>query len=256
MRSVKIPLILGGVLLVFSYAFADSRLESSHSRVEPAKNLNAIQSTNPKADSPNQSANLANQTSISNDSQIHFVFNPDSLLNAKSVDFFNATSAELAQKTGINLYVYMANDAPIKEYSDFKNSLNSKAKKPFVIIVLLKNEQKIDIITSESQESTTQQNALTQDDKKKIYWEYMVPLLPSSSNSGKDSESGALSAVVFNGYVEAVDLIADKFGVKINHNISKDEKGAKLVVQGILYIMLFSLIGLFVVVYFFKHKRT
>ena len=219
-------------------------------------NLNANQSANLNA---NQSANLATnlsaiqsakstnpnaiQTTIPSDSQPSFVFNPHSLLNAKSVDFFNATSAELAQKTGINLYIYMANNAPISAYSDFKNYLKDKVKTPFVIIVLLKNEQKIDIITSEE--------ALSKNDKKKIYWEYMVPLLPQ-----KDSESGALSAVVFNGYVEAVDLIADKFGVQINHNISKDEKGAKLVAQGILYAMLFSLLGLFVVVYFFKRKRT
>lgn len=187
----------------------------------------------------------ANQSATQSDSQFSFVFNPDLLLNNKSIDFFNATSSELAQKTGINLYIYMANNAPTKEYSDFKNYLNDKVKKPFAIIVLLKNEQKIDIITDESQK------ALSKEDKKKIYWEYMVPLLPQ-----KTSESVALSAVVFNGYVEAVDLIADNFGVQINHNISKDEKGAKLVAQGILYAMLFSLLGLFVIVYFFKRKRT
>lgn len=209
-------------MLVCSHIFA---LNLNANPPNPSANPNAIQATTPS------------------DSQILFVFNPDSLLNDKSVDFFNATSAELAQKTGINLYVYMANNAPVSEYSDFKNYLNDKAKKPFAIIVLLKNEQKIDIITDESQK------ALSKEDKKKIYWEYMVPLLPQ-----KDSESGALSAVVFNGYVEAVDLIADKFGAQINHNISKDEKGAKLIAQGILYLMLFSLIGLFVVVYFFKNK--
>lgn len=233
---MKIPLIVGGILLVCSHIFATN----------PSANL-----ANPSAN-PNVNLNQnAIQSTAPSDSQLFFVFNPDSLLNAKSVDFFNATSAELAQKTGINLYVYMANNAPISKYSDFKNYLADKAKKPFVIIVLLKNEQKIDIITSDESKE-----ALSKEDKKKIYWEYMVPLLPSSSNSGKDSESGAFSAVVFNGYVEAVDLIADKFGAQINHNISKDEKGAKLVAQGILYVMLFSLIGLFVVVYFFKRKRT
>ena len=221
-RKIQIPLILGGILLVCSHIFA---LNLNANSPNPSANPNAIQATTPS------------------DSQILFVFNPDSLLNDKSVDFFNATSAELAQKTGINLYVYMANNAPISEYSDFKSYLNDRAKKPFAIIVLLKNEQKIDIITDESQK------ALSKEDKKKIYWEYMVPLLPQ-----KDGESGALSAVVFNGYVEAVDLIADKFGAQINHNISKDEKGAKLIAQGILYLMLFSLIGLFVVVYFFKNK--
>ena len=227
-----------GILLIYSQSFADlnpnANLANTNHKIQGTNH--AIQDTNPDAI---QSANPS-------DSQQNFVFSPDLLLNQKSIDFFNATSAELAQKTGINLYVYMANSAPVNEYRDFYNHLNDKLKKPFVVITMLKNEQKIDIITSDESNK-----ALSKDDKKKIVGEYMVPLLPQ-----KNSESGALSAVVFNGYVEAVDLIAEKFGIEIHHNISKDEKGAKMVAQGILYLMLFSMIGLFVGIYFFKSKRT
>lgn len=217
---------MGGILLICNYLFADS----------------------PNANLANQSANHAIQSTNPNvaqsDSQQNFTFNPDSLLNQKTIDFFNATSAELAQKTGINLYVYMANNPPVKMYDNFYIHLQHKVKKPYVAIALFKSDKKIDIITSD-------ESILTKDDKKKIYWEYMVPLLPQ-----KDSESGALSAVVFNGYVEAVDLIADKFGATILHNVAKNEKGAKFVAQGILYVMLFSLLGLFAFVYYFKSKRT
>lgn len=171
----------------------------------------------------------------------NFVFNNDKILASKSVDFIEQVSSELFSKTGVSLYVYMANSTN-KSYSDFKNELISKLHSPYVAIVLLKDNKKIDIITSNN-------NLL---DKKKVYWEYMVPLIPQ-----KDDEltREALSAVVFNGYVESVDLIADKFNVTIYHNIPKDEKGAKLVSQIILYIMLFSMIGLFVIVYFFKKGR-
>lgn len=171
----------------------------------------------------------------------NFVFNNDKILVSKSVDFIEQVSSELFSKTGVSLYVYMANSTN-KSYSDFKNELISKLHSPYVAIVLLKDNKKIDIITSNN-------NLL---DKKKVYWEYMVPLIPQ-----KDDEltREALSAVVFNGYVESVDLIADKFNVTIYHNIPKDEKGAKLVSQIILYIMLFSMIGLFVIVYFFKKGR-
>ena len=221
-------------MLICNYLFADS----------PNANL-----ANPNA---NQSANHANQSEIQSanpnviqsDSQQNFTFNPDSLLNQKTIDFFNTTSTELAQKTGINLYVYMANNPPVKAYNNFYAHLQQKVQKPYVAIALFKSDKKIDIITSD-------ESILTKDDKKKIYWEYMVPLLPQ-----KDSEIGALSAVVFNGYVEAVDLIADKFGAEILHNVAKNEKGAKLVAQGILYLMLFSLLGLFAFVYYFKTKRT
>lgn len=233
----KIPLFFCGILLICNNLFADLERESNANALDSRTytNLNAIQSTN-LATNPN-----TNPTNLI-DSQTNFTFNPDSLLNQKTIDFFNATSAELAQKTGVNLYIYMANSAPTKQYSDFQSYLATKAKKPYAVIALFKSDKKIDIITSDK-------SILTKDDKKKIYWEYMVPLLPQ-----KDSEIGALSAVVFNGYVEAVDLIADKFGVKIAHNIAKNEKGAKLVAQGILYLMLFSMLGLFAFVYFLKPK--
>lgn len=167
-----------------------------------------------------------------------FIFNDDKILSFKSIEFIEQTSGELFAKTGVNLYVYMAN-ATKKSYDEFKSEFIKQLSSPYVAIVLLKDNKKIDIITSES-------NLL---DKKKVYWEYMVPLLPQSE---REITNEALSAVVFNGYVESVDLIADKFGVKIEHNISKDEKGAKAVAQVILYIMLFSMLGLFVIIYFFK----
>ncbi len=171
-----------------------------------------------------------------------FVLNPDDLLTQKSSEFIEKVSQELFQKTGVNLYVYMCNSLDGIEYLDFKENLIQKFKKPFTAIVLIKNDKKIDIISS-------------QDDllnKKKVYWEYMVPLIPT-----KDSEltPQALSAVVFNGYIESVDLIADKFNVKIEHNIPKDEKGAKAIAQLILYVMLFSMLGIVAFMYIVRNKR-
>ncbi|MGX2982912.1 hypothetical protein [Helicobacter sp. 23-1045] len=211
--------ILRGILL-FNIIFAESILADS------AK-ISQIAESTPKDSAPQP-----------------FVLQP-SILNDKTIDFINKTSLELFNKTNVNLYV-VAIDSPSKNgkvfeiYDNFKGYLMKDLQTPFVAIIAIKNQKKIDIITSD-------ESILTKDDKKKIYWEYMVPLLPQ-----KDSEVGALSAVVFNGYVEAVDLIAQNFGVEIKHNIAKNEKGAKLVAQGILYLMLFSLLGLFAFVYFFK----
>ena len=221
--SVFCKWILRGILL-FNIIFAESILADS------AK-ISQITESTPKDSVPKP-----------------FVLQP-SILNDKTIDFINKTSLELFNKTNVNLYV-MAIDSPSKNgkvfeiYDNFKGYLMKDLQTPFVAIIAIKNQKKIDIITSD-------ESILTKDDKKKIYWEYMVPLLPQ-----KDSESGALSAVVFNGYVEAVDLIAQKFGATISHNVAKNEKGAKLVAQGILYLMLFSLLGLFAFVYYFKTKRT
>lgn len=219
------------------------------------------------AESNLDSAPLA--PNLAESSAKNFVFGD--LLNQKSKDFINQTSLELFEKTGVNLYVFadsalaessldsatltksttsaesslanstIAESSP-NPYEHFKQRFIQTLTSPFAAIIVIKNAKKIDIIASSD-------DFLPPKARKKIYWEYMVPLLPQ-----KDDEN-ALPAVVFNGYVEAVDLIADYFGVEIKHNIAKDEKGAKLVAKGILYIMLFSMLGLFAFIYFFKSKR-
>lgn len=203
------------------------------------------------AESNLDSAPLA--SNLAESSAKNFVFGD--LLNQKSKDFINQTSLELFEKTGVNLYVFadsalaesslvnstIAESSP-NPYEHFKQRFIQNLTTPFAAIIVIKNAKKIDIIASSD-------DFLPPKARKKIYWEYMVPLLPQ-----KDDEN-ALPAVVFNGYVEAVDLIADYFGVEIKHNIAKDEKGAKLVAKGILYIMLFSMLGLFAFIYFFKSKR-
>lgn len=219
------------------------------------------------AESNLDSAPLA--SNLAESSAKNFVFGD--LLNQKSKDFINQTSLELFEKTGVNLYVFadsalaessldsatLTKSTTITEssltnstsaesspnpYTNFKQRFIQNLTPPFAAIIVIKNAKKIDIIASSD-------DFLSPKARKKIYWEYMVPLLPQ-----KDDEN-TLPAVVFNGYVEAVDLIADYFGVEIKHNIAKDEKGAKLVAKGILYIMLFSMLGLFAFIYFFKSKR-
>lgn len=172
----------------------------------------------------------------------NFVLNPNNLLTQKSSEFIEKVSQELLQKTGVSLYVYMSESLNGMEYLDFKENFIKQLEKPFAAIVLIRNDKKIDIISSKDDLF----------DKKKVYWEYMVPLIPT-----KDSEltPQALSAVVFNGYIESVDLIADKFDTKIEHNIPKDEKGAKAMAQLILYAMLFSMLGIVAFMYIIRNKR-
>lgn len=174
-----------------------------------------------------------------------FVLN-SALLNKKTLDFINQTSLELFEKTGVKLYVFSSeslqnNNQSFETYEQFKADFIAGLNAPFVAIVVLKNNKKIDIIASNDE-------VLSKNARNKIYWEYIVPLLPKK-------EETPLMPAIFNGYVEAVDLIADNFGVKINHNISKDEKGANLVAKGILYVMLFSMLGLVALIYLFRNKR-
>lgn len=170
-----------------------------------------------------------------------FVYNKDALFVRKSAEFVEMTSRELFIKTGVSLYVNMVSSLDSRSYVDFKQSVVLSLKKPFVLILLVKDNKKIDIITSDD-------NLL---DTNKVYWEYMVPLIPVRD---EQITPQALSAIVLNGYIESVDLIASKFGVSIQHNVSKDERGARAISRMITYIMLFSMLIPFVIFYF-KGRR-
>lgn len=167
----------------------------------------------------------------------NFVSNRDLLFVDKSVEFVEATSRELFAKTGVSLYVNVVASLDSKSYKDFKSNILSSLKDPFVLILLIRDDKKIDIITSDS--------SLL--DSNKVYWEYMVPLIPINSNNITPQ---VLSAIVLNGYIESVDLIASKFGVVIQHNVSKDEKGVRAVSKMITYFMLFSMLILFAIFYY------
>lgn len=174
----------------------------------------------------------------------NFVFNEDSIFVEKSVSFVENVSSELFSKTGVRLYIFIESSLKNESYNDFKSKIITRFESPYAAIILIKDDKKIDIFTSSD-------NILSLKDRKKIYWEYMIPLIPNKDN---EITTQALSAVILNGYVESVDLIADKFGVEIIHNIPKDEKGAKFVAKTILYIMLFSMLGIMLVIYLFRNK--
>ena len=75
----------------------------------------------------------------------------------------------------------------------------------------------------------------------------MAPLLPEKE---ADLTPERISAVLLNGYSEIASRIAKHYHIKLEHNdFETDEQGVRNFVRVIMYIMLFVLIGLFVLVY-------
>ncbi|MGI0405843.1 hypothetical protein ACRE1S_00405 [Helicobacter himalayensis] len=103
---------------------------------------------------------------------------------------------------------------------------------PYATIFIYPNDKKIDIDLS--------QNAQGVFDIERVYFEYMVPLLPKPN---EELQSDRLSAVVLNGYSEAADLIAAHFNASLENNIPRDESGGKGFVKFSMYFMLFCIFG-------------
>ncbi|TLD97239.1 hypothetical protein LS71_000290 [Helicobacter jaachi] len=178
--------------------------------------------------------------------------NPDWLLVPKSVAFVQTLSNELFTKTGYSLYVALVDKTPQDaslnldskaSREHYKQSLTKHLSPPYTLIVFMKNDEKMDIISSQPQ---------TYLDEEKVYFEYMVPLLPKQKDEALTPQR--ISAIVLNGYAQAADMIAAHFDVKLEHNMKVDESGGQEFVRFSMYIMLLIMFGILALIYFTRRK--
>ena len=172
-----------------------------------------------------------------------FVIVNENILVPKSVDFINTLSQELKDKSGVS--IYFATLFSINEDRDsFRNNIAKDLKAPYVVIYLIQKDKKIGMIGSE--------DAKAMFDWENVYSEYIVPLIPKND---EEITPQTLSAMLLNGYVEMADLIAQKNGVKLEHNFPKDEQGGRMFVKAMMYIMLASMFLLLFINYVFRKRK-
>ncbi|WP_180762705.1 hypothetical protein [Helicobacter sp. 12S02232-10] len=171
--------------------------------------------------------------------------NQSGLLIPKSAAFVQRVSSELKYKTGFSFYVDVVDKASLnskQERKDYKNNVISKFSPPYGVLFFFRQAKKIDIVLSEDSKDLFNTD--------QIFFDYIAPLLPEKD---VDLTPQRISAIILNGYSEIADRIADKYGVNLENNFPSENQN--LFVRVILYLMLFSLVGLFIVVYFFKRHR-
>lgn len=191
----------------------------------------------------------------------YVVDNTHKLLIPKSVDFVETLSTELQAKTGYHLYVAVVDSVPMEDLFlespqdstlkltpkqkrlAYKNMLLEKLQKPYTLIVFMKEDEKIDIISSEPKKYF---------DEEKVYYEYMVPLLPKQKDEILTPQ--LISAIVLNGYAQAADMMAHYFDVKLENNMPVDESGGREFVRFSMYVMLLVMFGIIGVIYLTRKK--
>lgn len=191
----------------------------------------------------------------------YVVDNTHKLLIPKSVDFVETLSTELQAKTGYHLYMVVVDSVPMEDLFlespqdstlkltpkqkrlAYKNMLLEKLQKPYTLIVFMKEDEKIDIISSEPKKYF---------DEEKVYYEYMVPLLPKQKDEILTPQ--LISAIVLNGYAQAADMIAHYFDVKLENNMPVDESGGREFVRFSMYVMLLVMFGIIGVIYLTRKK--
>lgn len=191
----------------------------------------------------------------------YVVDNTHKLLIPKSVDFVETLSTELQAKTGYHLYMAVVDSVPMEDLFlespqdstlkltpkqkrlAYKNMLLEKLQKPYTLIVFMKEDEKIDIVSSEPKKYF---------DEEKVYYEYMVPLLPKQKDEILTPQ--LISAIVLNGYAQSADMIAHHFDVKLENNMPVDESGGREFVRFSMYVMLLVMFGIIGVIYLTRKK--
>ncbi|QQW65615.1 hypothetical protein HGK49_00780 [Helicobacter pylori] len=174
-----------------------------------------------------------------------YVFNNSKgRLVEKSVAFVEGVSKELYLKTGVRFVIDMTDfeKNPIalaakNERQNYQEGFLKQLKPPFVVFFFYHDAQKIELVA----------NPKDLLDTDKIFFEKIAPLLPTNP---KEYTPQRISAMLINGYSVAVDALAQKYRVNITQNFNAP-KGATFV-KVVIYILLLTLLGAFLGLYFFK----
>lgn len=168
--------------------------------------------------------------------------NQNQLLD-KTTNFMEILSDEVFEKTGVSLYVVALESLGTMNLEEQEQEYLKNLKSPFVLLFFVRQEKKIDIRASKEAEELF--------DKKSVYWDYIVPLIPKDD---KELTKQNVSAFLLNGFVDIADRIADSKNITLEHGFPKENKGVKIAVRTTLYVMLFVLLLLFLFVYLRRNK--
>ena len=220
--------------------------------------------------------NTITESKALRDASIQFAQDDDdNLLVPKTREFIDRLGAELLEKTGFLLKVvvvedsqkalaalseelatestdFAPNSAPATIDSHISHNTRAQARelyrqylqdsalsKPYAMIVMYVKDQQIEFVLSDRE-------VFDKDLEERVYFEYMVPLLPKRGESLKREQ---ISAIMFNGYSEAADLVALHYGKTLELNVPRDESGGKEFVKISMMSMLVVLLGVLGFVY-------
>ena len=165
---------------------------------------------------------------------IQFAQDDDNLLVPKTKEFIDRLGAELLENSRTS------RDARAQARELYRQYLQDSAlSKPYAMIVMYVKDQQIEFVLSDRE-------VFDKELEERVYFEYMVPLLPKRGESPKREQ---ISAIMFNGYSEAADLVALHYGKTLELNVPRDESGGKEFVKISMMSMLVVLLGVLGFVY-------
>ncbi|WP_235853026.1 MULTISPECIES: hypothetical protein [Helicobacter] len=165
----------------------------------------------------------------------------------KSVALVQRVSAELQEKTGVSLVLFVV-DTGLQDKQarlDYQQARLKELKSPFVAFFAYFQAQKIAIVTNPADLLSVDQ----------IFFERIAPFLPKKWGDDMQENNARFSFALLNGYTYMADAIAQKYRVHLQNNIQEENHNS--LIKTTLYVLLCSLLALFFYAYFFgrNHER-
>lgn len=164
-----------------------------------------------------------------------FIINDDKILSQKVTTRLQSIATELYEKSGIYVGVGVYNTLNNSSLYDKFKSLNLKP--PFVFLMLVKDDKKVEIFADE--------NSLTLFDKEAVLSPFpesgtILPIL--ASKNGKD----IYNAAILNGYADISERIAKSKNIELATAIGNANKDTLNIFRFLIYGSIILVVGLMV----------
>lgn len=170
-------------------------------------------------------------------SKTNLILCNDNLVNERAIGEIVKIGTEVKEKTGISIYLCAKKTINNQKIKLFEKNLALKLNKPFILLSMAANEQKVDIMTSPQTSKL-----LDIDEILSPFTGTIIPIL--TSRKGEDKYSAAM----LNGYADIADRVTQKLGVKLNSSVGNTNR----ILIDILRVIIYGSFLYFVIMYIRK----
>ena len=170
----------------------------------------------------------------------NFILENENVIGEKAVQQIEIIGKEFYKKTSLPIYLVAVTKLDGKKVTTYIKDYAQKLQPPFVILLIAKEDKKIDILVNSKETISL--------DKDYVLDDIIIPILVTKSK--KNSTISKNSAALLSGYSEIAEQIAESKDVELVNAIGNDSKNF------IYWFRIFIYSTMFVVlIYYLYHKR-
>ncbi len=170
--------------------------------------------------------------------------NDENIVNSRAISEIRKIGDELREKSGVSVYLCVKRTIGKQKIKEFERSLIPQMKRPYVLLAMSVDNQKVDIITSKESQKLLDTNAVLSP-----FGGTIIPILTSHKTHDK------YSAAMLNGYADITDRIASNEGIKLKSSVGDTNR----ILVDILRFIVYGSFLYFVIIYlrnkYYKSKK-